>query len=125
MGDYSTLHVTGIVKKEYREKLAWFFRPGSCEVEDFINVFSLDPPETQATVKAFLGMDRASFTLRGSLSYAPDPSWYELESRKVGSNGFLRILTSSKNRDTHVFFVKNIVPLIYEEGFEGYVSPYL
>lgn len=125
MGDYSTMRVSGTVKKMYREKLRWFFATGPLTA--FKDVFSLDGMETQDLAEEFIGMDRASFTLWGQVCYAEDRSWYQEESlrNKVGEDGHLLILGSSKNQDTHLFFLNNLVPILFEEGYEAVVTEYL
>lgn len=128
MGDYSTIRVEGTVRREYRQKLRWFFEKDypqeGFDLNLFEKVFSLDPEQDVWVVRSFLKMDRASFTLFGVVSYPLEASWYEEEKlrNKVGEDGYLLILGSSKNKETNDFFFENIVPMLFEPGYNGVVT---
>lgn len=119
MGNYATIRVEGKIKEEHRGALRSLWESASLE-DAFSQMFGSASTEEQSIVLAFLGMDRARFTLRGSLAYAPlDWAKEEPKAFKVAEDGYHLWLSSSKNAATQRFFLDNVVPILYEEGYRA------
>lgn len=124
MGDYASMRIEGIVTPHLRHPLQNFFeqtitsRTMMSNREElaraWIEVFPKDSL-AQYTAEALTRLDRWSFCLFGSLAaYGPD-EWKDMdeERNKVGPDGWLRVISSSKNRETQLFFKDCMVPFLF------------
>lgn len=120
MGDYSSLHIEGVVTRRLREPLTAFFAdffttPTEEREARFLEVFRGCSDHVRAAAEHFVRQDRWTMTLFGAASYEPDdwePLW---EGRnKIDDTGQLRVISSSKNRETQLIFAKQLAPYVFE-----------